>query len=67
MWRRLHFKSHTSRHLSESIQQVHIGNDQAQIDALSTSGSGEIAIQIQHDAASNSTLIIWHGASEYPQ
>lgn len=51
----------------ESIHQVDFDNDQAQIDALSTSGSGEIAIQIQHDAASNSTLIIWHGASEYPQ
>jgi hypothetical protein len=35
------------------------------IESLSTSGSGEIAVQ--HDAASNSTLIIWHGTSEYPQ
>ena len=60
-------KPHETPPDQESIQQVHFGNDQAQIDALSTSGSGEIAIQIQHDAASNSTLIIWHGASEYPQ
>jgi hypothetical protein len=55
------------------VQNVGLNNDhtqddnQALIESLSTSGSGEIAIQIQHDAASNSTLIIWHGTSEYPQ
>ena len=53
------------------VQNVDFGNDQTQednptlIESLSTSGSGEIAVQ--HDAASNSTLIIWHGPSEYPQ
>jgi hypothetical protein len=52
-------------------QNVGFGDDQTQednptlIESLSTSGSGEIAVQ--HDAASNSTLIIWHGTSEYPQ
>jgi hypothetical protein len=40
-------------------------NNPTLIESLSTSGSGEIAVQ--HDAASNSTLIIWHGTSEYPQ
>ena len=51
-------------------QNIDFGDDQTQednptlIESLSTSGSGEIAVQIQHDAASNSTLIIWHGTSE---
>ena len=57
----------------ESIPIVDFGDDQTQEDnqalikSIQTSGSGEIAVQIQHDAASNSTLIIWHGPSEYPQ
>jgi hypothetical protein len=60
-------------HEPTPIQKVGLGSNQIQddnsasIESLSTSGSGEIAIQIQHDAASNSTLIIWHGASEYTQ
>jgi hypothetical protein len=55
------------------VQNVGLSNDQthddnqAQIESIQTSGSGEITVQIQHDAASNSTLIIWHGTSEYPQ
>jgi len=57
----------------ESIPIVDFGDDQTQEDnqalikSIQTSGSGEIAVQIQHDAASNSTLIIWHGPSDYPQ
>jgi len=55
------------------VQPVDFSNNQTRddnptlIESLSTSGSGEIAVQIQHDAASNSTLIIWHGPNEYPQ
>jgi hypothetical protein len=42
-------------------------DEQALIESLSTSGSGEVAIQIRHDPASKSTLIIWRGSSEYQQ
>ena len=58
---------------SVSRQNIGLGDDQTQEDnqalikSIQTSGSGEIAVQIQHDAASNSTLIIWHGPSDYPQ